>query len=112
MTRLLSKFYIPEGHIINFYVSTGTTAKACLFASKHFKSFLCEAYECCVTNSMHFVFNAFARQVLNVKSNINEPEEIQQATKRYLQEKKCAVKSQQKDLRQAARKFSAVQMFA
>lgn len=52
-----------------------------------------------------------ACQVLNVDSNINEPEQVQDAGRSCLREMACAVESRQKDLWQPPLRPSAVQKF-
>lgn len=94
-----------------FCIETGLTAKACLLAPKHFKFFGCEADGFCLSKSMHSILEIFARQVLYNDSDINECEETQKATRKYLRGKASGKKTRQKDIWRTPRGLHAVQSF-
>lgn len=109
--HLISKFCPPGGTVLDFCMGTGSTAKACLLAPKHFKFFGCEADDSCLLKSMPSILEVFARQILNDESDINESEEIHEAARRYLQGKASAEDTRRKDLWRTPRGLPAVQSF-
>lgn len=81
-------------------------------SAKQFKNFGCKTDDYCLSKVMSSTQEAFAHQVLNVASDIAEPMEIQEAARRYLLGKACAVEFQQKYVWRAPQGLSAFETFS
>lgn len=91
-------------------MGTRSTSTAFLLAPRHFKFFGWKAGDSWLSKAIPSLQEVFTRQVLNVDYEIDLPEEIRQATRRYLKENPCAMECEEKYVWQAPWGFSAVRI--
>lgn len=111
MTHLLSKFFPPRETNLGFCRETGSTAKACLLAPKYIKASGCKKGHSCFSKEMPSILEIFAHKILNDDSDINKSDEIQEATRRYLQGKASAKDPRRKDVWRTLRRLHTVEAF-
>lgn len=81
---IIRKFTKPGMLVVDTFAGTLSVAKACLSLEEHRKAVLCDKDPDVIRDSFESLVAVFASQVLNVISDIVEPEEVRSAAKTFL----------------------------
>lgn len=111
MTHLLSTFCPPSGTISELFTVTRKSVKACLSAQKYFRLSLCEGNDSCFSKALSSNSEVSACQELNDGPIAIKPERVQEAARRFLQGKICAMETRRMKMWQVAWRLSVVQAF-
>lgn len=89
----LWKCISPKETFLEFWMGTGSTAKAYLLALKQLKFLGYDAGSSCFSKIKKITLEMFVCQQLSVNSNIMEPKRLQTEPRRYLREMPSTVES-------------------